>query len=95
MACPPPAAPLDADRVELVALLDRRRQLLGMRVAEGNRLRPGLPAAVGEGVEAHVAWLDGQVKAIDEGVAVAVHRSPARRERDRLLRSIKGGRAGG
>ncbi len=90
VACPPPAAPPDAERAELAALLDRRRQLLGMRVAEGNRLRPGLPAAVRGGVEAHVAWLDGQVEAIDKGVAAAVRRSPAWRERDRLLRSIEG-----
>ena len=90
VAGPPPAAPFDADRAELAALLDRRRQLLSMRVAEGNRLRPGLPAAVREGVAAHVAWLDGQVKAIDKEVAAAVRRTPAWRDKDRLLRSIKG-----
>jgi transposase len=90
VVAPPPAAPADPDRVELAALLDRRRQLLGMRVAEGNRLRPGLPAAVREGIEAHVAWLGEQVAAIDREVAAAVRRVPAWRERDRLLRSIKG-----
>ena len=47
-----------------------------------------MPSA--RGFEAHVAWLDGQVQAIDTGVAAAVRRSPAWRERDRLLRSIKG-----
>jgi transposase len=87
---PPPAAPSDPDRAELAALLDRRRQLIGMRVAEGNRLRPGLPAAVRAGVEAHVAWLDEQVAALDRAVAAAVRRSPAWRERDRLLRSVPG-----
>jgi transposase len=87
---PPPAPPADPDRAELAALLDRRRQLIGMRVAEGNRLRPGLPAAVRAGVEAHVAWLDGQVAALDRAVAAVVRRSPAWRERDRLLRSVPG-----
>jgi transposase len=87
---PTPAAPADPERAELAALLDRRRQLLGMRVAEGNRLRPGLPAAVRAGIEAHLAWLDEQVAAIDSAVAAAVRRSPAWREKDRLLRSIKG-----
>ena len=62
VACPPPAAPPDSDRVELAAVPDRRRKLLGMRVAE----------------------------AIDKGVAAAVRRAPAWRERDRLLRSIQG-----
>ncbi len=87
---PPPAAQADPERAELAALLDRRRQLLGMRVAEGNRLRPGLPAAVRAGVEARLAWLTEQVTAIDRAVAAAVRRDPAWREKDRLLRSIKG-----
>jgi transposase len=87
---PPPAAPADPDRVELAALLDRRRQLLGMRVAEGNRVRADLPPAVRAGLEAHLAWLDDQVAGIDREVAAAVRRSPAWREKDRLLRSIKG-----
>jgi transposase len=90
VARPDPVAPAGPDRAELAALLDRRRQLLGMRVAEGNRLRPGVPAAVREGIESHVAWLDGQVEAIDREVAAAVRRTPAWREKDRLLRSIKG-----
>lgn len=90
VAGPPPAAPAAPDRVELAALLDRRRQLLGMRVAEGNRVRPGLPAAVREGIEAHLTWLGERIAAIDRELAAAVRRSPAWREKDRLLRSIKG-----
>jgi transposase len=61
-----------------------------IRVAEGNRVRPGLPAAVREGIEAHVARLGEQVAAIDAAVAAAVRRTPGWREKDRLLRSIKG-----
>ena len=87
---PPPAAPADPDRAELAALLDRRRQLIGMRVSEGNRLRPGLPAAVRAGVEEHVAWLDERVAALDREVATVVRRTPAWRQRDRLLRSVPG-----
>jgi transposase len=87
---PPPAAPADPDRVVLAALLDRRRQLLGMRVAEGNRLRPGLPAAVRDGIAAHLTWLSEQIAALDAEVAAAVRRTPAWREKDRLLRSIPG-----
>src|SRR5262249_36940415 len=87
---PPPAAPSDPDRAELAALLDRRRQLVAMRVAAGDRPRPGLPVAVRAGIEAHVAWLDEQAAALDREVAAAVRRAPAWRERDRLLRSIPG-----
>ena len=90
VVAPPPSPPSDPDRAELAALLDRRRQLLGMRVAEGNRLRPGLPGPVRAGIGSHVAWLDDQVAELDRAVAAAVRRSPAWRERDRLLRSIPG-----
>ena len=90
VAGPPPAAPPDADRAELAALLDRRRPLLGMRMTEGNRVRPGLPAAIRAGIAAHLAWLGDQITAIDREVAAAVRRSPGWREKDRLLRSIKG-----
>lgn len=90
VVAPPPAAPADPGRVELAALLDRHRQLIGMRVAEGNRLRPGLPAAVRDGIEAHVAWPDEQVAGIDRAVAALIRHTPAWREKDRLLRSIPG-----
>jgi len=90
VVAPPTASAADPGRAELAALLDRRRQLLGMRVAEANRLRPTLPAAVRAGIEAHVAWLADQVAGIDREVAAAVRREPVWREKDRLLRSIKG-----
>jgi len=61
-----------------------------MRVADGNRLRPGLPAAVRDGIAAHVAWLNERVAELDRLVAAAVRRTPAWRERDRLLRSVPG-----
>ncbi|QEL17463.1 hypothetical protein PX52LOC_04452 [Limnoglobus roseus] len=61
-----------------------------MRAAEGNRVRPGLPAAIRRGIEAHVAGLDAQADDIDAEVAAIVRRTPAWRERDRLLRSIPG-----
>lgn len=90
VVAPALVAPPDPDRAELAALLDRRRQLLGMRVAEGNRLRPTLPAAVRTGIEAHVRWLDERVAEVDRAVATAVRRCPEWRAKDRLLRSIKG-----
>ncbi len=90
VACPPPAAPADAERAELAALLDRRRQLISMRVADGNRVRPGLPATVRDGIAAHVAWLSERVAELDRLVAAAVRRTPAWREKDRLLRSVPG-----
>lgn len=79
----PPTADADADRAGLAALLDRRRPLIAMRVAEGNRARPGMPKAVAAGIEAHVAWLKDRVAELDREVAAAVRRNPAWRGRVR------------
>lgn len=72
VVAPPSATVADPLRAELAALLDRRQQLLGMRVAEANRLRPTLPASVRAGLEAQVRWLDERVAEVDRAVAAAV-----------------------
>src|SRR5437588_25888 len=84
-----------ANNPDGLAELVRRRQLLGMRVAEGNRLRPGLPAAVREGIEAHLGWLDEQVAAIDKEVGAAVRRTPGVAGEGPAPAVHPGGRAGG
>jgi transposase len=87
---PPPAAAPDPGREALAALLARRRQLLGMRVMEANRLRPGTPAAIRGGIADHLAWLDERIAAADRELAAAVRRTPAWRADDDLLRSVPG-----
>ena len=83
----PPARPLpDADTA---ALLARRRQLVGMRTAEANRL-PHAPPAAARDIRDHVAWLDGQLGRVDGELAAAVQASPAWRAKDDLLRTAPG-----
>ena len=86
----PPLRPLsDAQTQTLRQLLTRRRQLVVMRVAEGQRLtRAG--AAVRPGIEAHIAWLEQQLSALEDELRQALQQSPVWRERDALLRSVPG-----
>ena len=75
--------------VALRQLLARRRQLVGMLVAEGQRLtRAG--AAVRPGIEAHRAWLEHERSELEDELRQTLQRSPVWRERDQLLRSVPG-----
>ncbi len=86
----PQARPLpDAATQALAALVTRRRQLQEMLVAEQNRLRLA-PAPVQRGLQAHIAWLQRQVKDLDRDLAQAIRQSPAWRAQDDLLRSVPG-----
>lgn len=86
----PPARPLpDADARALAALVDRRRQLIAMRTAEGNRLPLAAPP-VARSLRDHIAWLDRQLGRVDRDLAAAVEASPAWRAKDDLLRSAPG-----
>jgi transposase len=56
----------DQETRNLQALLDRRRQLVAMRVSEQNRLKQGPTAAVQADLKAHIAYLSDQTKAMDQ-----------------------------
>jgi len=87
----PEARPLpDAEARAFQELLDRRRQLVGMRTAEGNRLASATSAAVRRDIEDHLGYLGGRLDDLDAELARAVEASPAWRAKDDLLRSIPG-----
>jgi transposase len=85
----PRPLPDEATR-ELDALLDRRRQLVGMRTMERNRLASAADGRVRLDLEAHLRWLEERIGRIDEELAEEVRSSPAWREKDDLLRGIPG-----
>ena len=87
---PEPRPLPDAAARDLADLLGRRRQLIGMRTAESNRLGTAAAPAVRVDLEAHIAYLGRQVQGMDRQIAEAVQSSPAWRERDELLRGIPG-----
>jgi transposase len=79
----------DAETQKLEALLVRRRQLLDMMVAEGNRL-PLAPRAMEKSLKAHIRFLEKQIEALEGELATAIKNSSLWRVRDKLLQSVPG-----
>ena len=84
----PRPLPDDASQA-LAALVERRRQVVGMLTAEKNRYQQALPA-VRPHLAAHIAWLEQALKDLDAELDTGLRASPLWRERDRLLRSVPG-----
>ena len=86
----PAVRPLrDADTQELNELTTRRSQLITMTVAEKNRLRLST-AAVRPRIEAHLEWLEQELKDLNDDLRQRLRQSPVWREKDELLRSVPG-----
>jgi transposase len=87
----PEVRPLpDAAARELDALLDRRRQLVGMRAMEKGRLDAARGARVRRDLEAHIRWLDERVAALDREMDERIRSDPTWKANDALLRGIPG-----
>ena len=79
----------DAASQALAALVERRRQLVGMLTAERNRAQQALPA-VRPHIATHIAWLKQALADLDRELDQALRASPLWREREHLLRSVPG-----
>ncbi len=79
----------DAQTEDLRALLARRRQLVGMRTAEQNRLGSAPPRLHAD-IAAHIPWLNDRLAALDNDLDTALRASPVWREREELVRSVPG-----
>ena len=89
-AVPLPLRPLpDAETLHLRELLARRRQLLAMLVAEGQRRRAAGPA-LRAGIEAHIAWLEQERERLEAELQARIQDSPQWRAQDQLLQSVPG-----
>jgi transposase len=86
---PAPRPLPDAQSQALAALVERRRQLVGMLTAEKNRFQQALPAVRAQ-VAAHIQWLEQALAEVDGELDQTLHASPLWRERDQLLRSVPG-----
>ena len=62
---------------------------MAILVAEKNRLGSAI-SAVRPRIEAHIAWLEQELKDIDEGLRQTLRQSPVWREKDDLLRTVPG-----
>lgn len=78
-----------AETQELAALVDRRRQLIEMLVAEKNRRAIARPS-VRPSVEAHIAYLTQAIADADADLAAWIAASPVWRAQETLLRSVPG-----
>jgi transposase len=87
---PEPRPLPDETARELDALLDRRRQLIGMRVMEQSRLDAARGPRVRRDLETHIQWLDQRIQQIDQEMDQAIRSSPVWRAQDELLRSVPG-----
>lgn len=75
---------------ELHALVGRRRQLIEMIVAEGNRLAQARAAAIKKSIKSHIDWLRNQLKDVDRDIRKAIRNSPISKEKEELLLQIPG-----
>ena len=86
--------PAVEDQAELVALVERRRDLVVIRAAEKNRRNAPRSASgsalVREDIEAHIAELDRRIGVIDERIAGLVAGSVELAARARVLRTVPG-----
>jgi transposase len=73
----------------LDALLDRRRQLLGMLVAERQRLAQA-PITTRADIQAHIVWLVKRLKDSDRQLLTFLRSSSLWREREHLFTAVQG-----
>lgn len=86
----PEARPLkDELAYELSALMARRRQLIQMMVAEKNRLNTA-HHSVRPSIEQTIRWLQKMLDEMDRDLDQRIKASPVWREKEELLRSVKG-----
>lgn len=87
----PEVRPLPSERQQAFsALVARRRQLLGMRTAEKNRLRTAPSKAVSKSIEAVLSALSKQFGEAERQLKEAVEESPMWKQKAELLTSVPG-----
>lgn len=79
----------DEQTQELAALMTRRRQMMGMLVAEKNRLGVA-PQVIRREIREHITWLEARIDVVNKQMETAIQSSPIWREKDEILRSTPG-----
>lgn len=86
---PTPRPLPDGETQDLRALLLRRRQLIEMLTAEGNRLASA-PVRIHEEIRQHIVWLEHRLGGLDAALTQAIAASAVWRATEDLLRSTPG-----
>ena len=79
----------DEETQLLTALMSRRRQIVDMLTAQKNRLSVA-PKGVRKEIQKHIEWLEARVQLMNRQISDAIKKSPAWREKDRILQSTPG-----
>lgn len=91
MAIQPPLRPLDDQQAQAFSeLLNRRRQLTQMRVAESNRLSQARDRRVRKSIEGVLKLLDRQIASLDDEIGRHIQNSPVWKEKEQLLLAVEG-----
>jgi transposase len=88
--CPEPRPVPDEQARGLAELVARRRQVVGMIVAETNRRHGLTSAGLVRRIERHVRALQRELDDLDRDIDDAIRGSPAWRARENLLKSVPG-----
>ena len=80
----------DAERRELRALVMRRLQLIETKVAEENRLKSELVPKVRKSLKDSIAWLERQIKKLDNDLERMIKNSPTFSDLNDLIQSVPG-----
>jgi transposase len=87
---PEPRPLPDVPSRELAALMARRRQLVGMLVAERMRRSQAAPGRVRNSLARVVTTLEDELKALDKDIDTLVRGTPVWRDKENLLASVPG-----
>jgi transposase len=89
-AVQPTPRPLPDEATDaLAALVERRRQLSDMLVAEQNRAKSAR-RPVQQSLKSHIRWLEAALRDADDDLGRAITASPLWREQEDLLQSVPG-----
>jgi len=87
---PDPRPLPDATTQALGELVTRRRQIVGMITAEGNRLQQGVDQRLQKRLKAHLVWLQRELSSIEDDLDRAIRNSPIWCAQADLLTSVPG-----
>ena len=89
-AVKPPVRALKADEVlQLAAILTRRRQLIEMITAEGNR-QASAATGIAKQIRQHITWLEKRLKEADDDLDQSIRSSPLWQHKAEIMQSIPG-----
>ena len=89
-AVKPNVRPLkDRETSELTALVTRRRQIIEMIVAEGNRFKLASKRNKKD-IKYHIRWLEKRLDKIESDIGKMIQRSPIWRCKDDIMQSVPG-----